>query len=72
MNGDEMDQSAARWVEETVDPVTGEQLVFEATSEAELDAQLADWFGNHAGEPSSGAEAAGSSTTADKPAEWPT
>lgn len=71
MNGDEMDQSAARWVEETVDPVTGEQLVFEAASEAELDAQLADWFGDHPDEPSSAVEADGSST-ADEPAEWPT
>lgn len=35
-----------RWVEETVDPVTGEQLVFEASTEAELDAQLAARFGD--------------------------
>lgn len=35
-----------RWVEETVDPVTGEQLVFEASTEAELDAQLAAWSGD--------------------------
>lgn len=34
-----------RWVEDTVDPVTGESLRFEAATEAELDAEVAGWFG---------------------------
>lgn len=34
-----------RWVEDTGDPVTGETLRFEAATEAELNAQVAAWFG---------------------------
>lgn len=40
-----MVEETRRWVEETEDPVTGEALVFEAATEAELDAQVAAWFG---------------------------
>lgn len=33
------------WIEETTDPTTGEDLVFTADSEAELDAKISSHFG---------------------------
>lgn len=47
------------WIEETTDPTTGEDLVFTADSEVELDAKISSYFGEvdepddgHAGQPS--------------------
>ena len=33
------------YIEEIIDPVTGEQVRLEATTEAELDAKVAEFFG---------------------------
>jgi len=34
------------WTEETTDPTTGEDLVFTADSEAELDEKISQYFGD--------------------------
>lgn len=34
-----------RWIEETEDPTTGEKLIFEADTEAELDAKITERLG---------------------------
>lgn len=40
------------WIEETTDPTTGEDLVFTADSELELDAKIRQYFGDVDDEPS--------------------
>ncbi len=51
-----MNDRTRYWVEETVDAATGEPLVFNAATEAELDAQIGAWFGD---EPADTTESSG-------------